>query len=464
MNAPADTISSTEDAPIQGPAAPAVIEIPAYKLDRFNSKVAVANRRLEKAGSDARFEFTFEEFLGRKRIGGVQNDEGIWVIEGTWVDVPWIRATQASELRLTLGDYTFLAALVAEEAGVTVHTAPGIDLGGYEPKGDDSCDHCQVNRDRVRLYLVRDDRTGEIIQLGHSCIELFTGFSPKGLFALQFDEELRGLGSDDEAGGYGPRDYHSNVDQVIALAWAYSDHGRDYVSTKIDWKVSTAQHVRSHIFGGYPIRRNFPADYQGTAAFEKACAAYEAAVINSAAFLADADLLAAVKASVASVDESSDYGRNLRVILAGESVSARNLGILASLVAVYARAVSLELKRETEAKRPKAQGFLAPVGTRIKTSIELEVTVLRTREGDYGWSTWIVGITPDGYTVSWNASNRRGFDKWVATGEGVEDGSWVELEAGDKLVLSAATVKAHENYQGTDQTVITRAKLAQGWG
>ena len=55
----------------------------------------------------------------------------------------------------------------------------------------------------------------------------------------------------------------------------------------------------------------------------------------------------------------------------------------------------------------------------------------------------MVGVTPDGHVVTWNASKD------------------LDVEAGDTLVLSAATVKAHENYQGTDQTVLTRAVVAE---
>jgi len=442
--------------PIQSPERASVITIPAYKLERFQAKVDSANRRLENAGSDARFEFTYEEFFAKKTIGGQELPDGK-IFGGTVVEVPWIAATQASELNLTIGDYTFLAALVAEEVGVTVHTAPGHELGGFEPAGDLHCDHCNINRDRVRLYLVRENETGRILQLGHSCIELFTGFSPKGLFALQFDEELRGLGNDDEAGGYGQRDFAAGVDQVVALAWAYSNEGRSYISAKIEWKIGTGAKVRGHIFGGFPRQINFGMDQKGVHAFNKAVAEYEAAEAKAAQLVANPELLAEIKAIVSTVDENTDYGRNLRVVLAGERVSSRNIGILASVVSVYSR--EKELAAERAAAPATVQGFLAEVGTRIKTTIEITVKVARQREGDYGWSTWVVGTAQDGHTVAWNASRRLG--TWVAVGGDPTKGDWRDLEPGDTLILSAATVKAHENYKGTDQTILTRAKVAE---
>ncbi len=53
----------------------------------------------------------------------------------------------------------------------------------------------------------------------------------------------------------------------------------------------------------------------------------------------------------------------------------------------------------------------------------------------------MVGKTEDGHVVKWFAS-----------------GSF-SYELGDVVKFEAATVKAHENYQGTDQTVITRGVI-----
>jgi hypothetical protein len=137
----------------------------------------------------------------------------------------------------------------------------------------------------------------------------------------------------------------------------------------------------------------------------------------------------------------TDYADNMATILAGEHVSGRNVGILASLVSVYAREKELAVQRERAAK--VASGFLAPEGTRIK-GVDTNVTLRTVRywEGDYGITTLLVGYTDDMHCVVWKASGRKDF------------------EPGDVMVLSAFTVKAHETYGETnpvDQTVITRA-------
>jgi hypothetical protein len=142
-------------------------EIPAYNLDAFQAKIADANNRLSKAGLTARFEVSYEDFEVKKNIthvdrSVVSNHAPVYVYE------PWVRATLTGPLTLRHGHFTFVASLLAEEAGITVHSAPGHELGGYTPRGDNGCDHCKVERSRSRLYLVRDDRDATIIQLGHS--------------------------------------------------------------------------------------------------------------------------------------------------------------------------------------------------------------------------------------------------------------------------------------------------------
>lgn len=394
-------------------------EIPAYKLEAFEAKIARANKRLAAAGLGARFEVTYEPFEVKTSLtasGGADGSAPVCVFE------PWVRAVLAGPLTLRHGHFHFVASLVAEEAGVTVHSVPGQELGGYAPRGDASCDHCRVDRDRVRLYLVRDDRDGSIVQLGHSCIELYTGVAPKGLWALTFDEELVEFTRDDVEGGFGSRDLGVPVEVVLAYAFAHSDKGRAYVPAGDYGEVGTASRVRTSLFGNINLLKVADREY------------FIAKGVEAATYLADAELLAAIKSSVQSVGEDSDYGRNLRVILAGQSVSGRNVGVLASLVKVYAREQQLEAERKAN---PVVAGFLGNVGERIKNISATAKTVL-FGESDWGVTTFLVAIADDGHVLVWKASKR------------------LDIETGQRFTLAAATVKAQDNYHGTDQTVISR--------
>lgn len=396
-------------------------EMPSHRHGEFVARIARANKRLAAAGLDARFEVAYEDFEIKKNIASV--DHSVVSHHGSvYILEPWVRATLTGPLTLRHGHFTFVARLVPEEAGFTVHTAPGQELGGFVPRGDTACEHCGVDRARTRLYLVRDDRDATIMQLGHTCIELYTGVSPKGLWALTFDEELDKCARD-EGGGFGQRDYGAPIDAVIAYSWVHSDHGRAYKSAT-GYGPSTAGRVRTSLFAS---PNTIP---------EPDRAYFEAKAAEAALCLRDSALLDAIKDSVTTTFAESDYGRNLRVILAGETVSGRNIGILASLVKVYARAQQIEAERKAAPK--VVSGFVGEIGERVR-NISGVATVVSCSENQWGDTTFLVGIADTGHTLVWSASRDLG------------------IERGQRFTITAATVKAHGEYNGTDQTVITRA-------
>ncbi len=417
-----DMSSTEESTQQQQPASPTAHqwELPAYNLDAFKAKIAQANGKLARAGLQARFEITYTPFEYTRTVSDAPENQAL---ERPGIVEPWVRATLDGPLTLRHGHYTFAASLVAEEAGITVHCAPGQELGGYAPKGTTDCDHCGVDRNRTRLYLVRDERDSSIVQLGHSCIELYTGIAPKGLWALTFDEELN-VFTEPSEGGFGQRDLGAAVDTVLAYAYAHTNQGRNYVPSSSDGE-STVGKVRMSLFGAIHRLKDRERQY------------YQDKAAEAATYLDDAELLTAIKASVTETGEDTDYGRNLRVILAGETVSGRNVGILASLVKVYARKMQIEAERKAN---PAAKGFLGEIKQRIR-NISLHLTHVHESDGYYGTTTMFIGRTGDGHVV-----------KWFAAGT-------FTYQIGDTLNLQAATVKAHEVYQEQDQTVITRAKI-----
>jgi hypothetical protein len=411
----------------------------ADRLDDFNAIIGKANRKLARAGGpqfapqisfEDRMEYVGPDPLGLRALGLEPTGEQV-AVRYALVTMP--------EFRLAIGDFVFVAALVPEEAGMTVHTAPGQSLDGWErpPADDMTCQHCEVKRYRNRLYVVRDERTGKLIQLGSACIALYTGVEPKGLWALQFDSELRAFSEGDDYGSLGSRDYSVSIDTVLALSHAYSDGGRKYVSraNAEAWgKQPTVDLIRGHLF--FPPKPVSP----GHRDYEAWCEYLEAAKA-AAEVKKDEELLAAIKASADGLRSGTDYGDNMKIILAAESgyVGRRNVGILASLLAVYRRGLEEAAKRA--AQPDAAKGFLGEPGDKLK-NVELTAKTVRVWEGYYGFTTFLVGTTDSGHCVVWKASGSR---------------PW---EPGDRIKLTSATVKAQEQYHGTDQTVVTRARVA----
>lgn len=414
---------------------PLVLNIRAYRREELDKKLATANGRLARAGIDQQFVAVYEPYEKKVRRGGVELPDGT-LFGGVEMVEDWLRVT-LSDFSISTGHYTFVAALVAEEAGYTVHSAPGQNLDGWKrpPVDDIHCDHCNLKRDRKRLYIIRDERDGSLAQIGHSCIELYTGIKIKGLWALEFDKELRGFGEDDDLGG-GGSDYRAPISAVLGMAFAFSDEGRSYISVnaaEAGVGAATGGEVRCALF--YPPTRPSSRHPEAQRQYEK----FIATMRRGYEFAKDEALVADILAAAETLKPGTDYADNMHVILAGESgyVGQRNVGILASLVAIYAREKELAVKREQDKKAPPAKGFLAPVKQRVK-GITLALTTVRQFEGHYGWTTLLIGRTPEQHIVKWFASGQHNY------------------EPGDTITLTAATVKAHEVYEGTDQTVITR--------
>lgn len=419
-------------------------EVKSYNLPivheaEFIARVAKVNARLTREGIAGQFTFDREVIL-------VPSDADKDVL------VERVVFTLTSAPTFALGDYVFVASLVGEEAGMVVHTAPNQTLVGWDrPAGDDtSCAHCGVDRNRKSLYVVRNIATGEVVQVGSTCIQLFLGVELKGLWALEFldalDATVRGFGSASTL----PDIF--TVDRVLAVSAAITEMGRKYVSVAkaSEWeRPSSGSLVRGHLVYGAPRRANYrgpeaEADYQAD------LAAYLAIQERAAAVQADAELLDAIKAAAATLSQGSDYADNMAIILAGENVRVRNVGILASLLAIYAR--NLAEAADKAAKPAAVTGFLAPVkdakgkATRLK-NVALTLTRVRYIDGNYGTTTLLAGTGPEGHAVEWFASGH------------------ITAEEGDVLTLSAVSIKAHkpagtDKYTKVDTTVLTRGVIA----
>ena len=86
---------------------------------------------------------------------------------------------------------TFLVNRIGEEAAAAVETA---DLTAYRHASND-CDHCGFNRRRKQTYVLYEVATGELRQIGSTCLKDYTGaHNPERIAA--WAEWLEGLYSD----------------------------------------------------------------------------------------------------------------------------------------------------------------------------------------------------------------------------------------------------------------------------
>ena len=407
---PADTDARTQP----------VYDMPAYRLDQAIAKIDAANKKLERNGIDDHFTYDVEHYL----------------YEGTTTERGYTESFTEARCKLTLsepeiayGGWHFVAALDATDNGVIARTAPGQSLDGWRPD-EQSCDHCGTRRQRNSTYVVAN-ADGNRKQIGSDCLEPFLGVRPKGLWALGYDLEDDLKTGDDEF-DWGPGSHGTTavpVRDLIATALAVSDGGKQFLSKARaeEWeRTSTSAATNEVLFGR---------------AYDRKDAERRDEIHQRAQQYLEDGTADAVVAAGQTVDGDGDYPVNLRTALAGEWVDSRHSGIAVSAIAMWRRG-----QERAAVKAAVAPGFIAPEKAKI-AGVKATVTKVSYVDDPYGYhggvNTLVIFQTPDGHQLKWFASGRKDF------------------EVGQAGTFTGGSVKAHEQYKGADQTVVTRVKFAE---
>jgi hypothetical protein len=377
-------------------------------LHVVRERVAKANRRLEKAGVSERFELV----VGEPELVE-ERDPYTQLVVARYHEVEVSLAVP----QIGYNGWTFVATLSFEKAGTIVRTVPGARCS-YRP-ADQECDHCGTVRHRTETFVVFNAETGEYKQLGRNCLELFLGIRPC-LWVFDVEPSL----SDTDRSPRGV-DLES-VENIVAAALGVTKGGPGYVSqAAAEFKgVSSTQETRSCLYER-PVGRYATERQHELNAYREAAAGY----------LADGTVAKVIEAAKA-IEGDSEYADNIRILAASEYVDVKNLGLVASFVAVYNRANRVAAERK--AKSDRVSGWLGDVKGQLTTT----GTVVNKRfiESRYGTSTLVEWVTAEGLTCKWFSSNT------------------VEANEGD-VVTVTGTVKKHDTYQGLKSTVLTRCKL-----
>jgi len=390
------------------------------RLPLAEAAIVKANAKLEKAGRSERFTYTTEAFMETKP-------------KNRYSRVPVMEA----KVRFTLSTpaiafegYTFLAVVEKAEAGLVVKQATGMNLYGYSPENL-SCDACGRAMTRQKTYLV-EDKDGKMIQVGSGCVKKFFGVQPEGLWALTFDPIEREQDSDRWTRLEDVKSEAVPTETVMAYALAASDGGEKFVSrsaAEAYGNDSTADTVKSII-----STRD-----EGYAATMQAEA--QKYIDNGEA----KKLLKTLQQS----DTSSDYGRNLSVISNGEHTRWKDMAILIGGLSQIAKEKRKAAKAAKEAEWPKAApGYAAAIDESFAGK-ELKVRdVVHTVQDDpysyYGGeitTSRVMFRDADNHEIVWWSSKK------------------IDVQPGQELKVKSGKVKAHKQFAGDDQTVLTRVKL-----
>lgn len=410
-------------------------------LDRARERVAKLARRAVKLGLEAPELVVVDEFLAVEFTGRLVNG----VCETR--EVPRV-VVEVRGPRIEVAGWGFVATIEhgPEGVGNALHKAPaarGVSIPVQFRRAVPWCDHCQTERRRNDTFVVRAVDGSAWKQVGRNCLRDFFGIDPTAAITWMAclvricgeldDDEFRRMG-----GGRGEQVFSlgSFLPVVASLirtdGWLSRGQARAAWDEYGDNKQSTAD-------GAVELLTPVPGgDWRAQEAERQRRARLEA-VSDVDRETADKALEWAERTILAKpIEDRAEYEQNLAVGLAKPWVDRRSLGVVASVVRAYGRAIEAEMERKATAE--KVNEHVGTVGERVE--LTLKVTGLRSWDGDWGTTTLHRFEDGDGRLVVWFGSRGQ------IAGEG-------------ETVTARWKIKEHSEYKGRRQTVVTRPTKIQ---
>lgn len=316
-------------------------------------------------------------------------------------------------------DWRLLAAIDKVGDGAVIRYLPGVeqDIPNNAVRPGE-CDHCRTRRPRSSVLLVEHEGTGERKQVGSSCLKDFLGWSTYPVF-ITTDELRDELAPTRSSSAVGDLDLES----VLTYSWAVvATHGWTPARAAADGRTATRDLVSTVIHGG-----------RGSDELLESIESH----LDEGHRMAPVIIDTLTKAFT----EPTGYEANLSAILGAGRVEPRHLGLAVSAVSAYLRITEPRTAAESKAGRDVV-AYAGEVGEKVT----LTGTIKQL-------------FHVDGFT--WHSPSRRMLivDCGTSVAKMITGASWAyDVERGNHITLTG-TVRKHEEWHGTPQTVIVRPKL-----
>jgi hypothetical protein len=316
-----------------------------------------------------------------------------------------------------ISGYQLLARIeLLDDAENLIHQVPGtgIELPEHYRTHSGHCDHCNTARRRNDVYVLTN--SDEHIAVGRSCLRDFLGIDdPKSIVnRAQFFEELRNIQDEDYMETFSSRGYY-DLKTVLTVAAGYI-RKNGYISRQKQQETgceTTGQLVIMNL-------SNAPG--------------YTITTINDDPWVTNA-----IEFFRSSNDFDNNYMNNLRVLLSQDIIQEKHIGLVSSSITAAQREIT---RRNTPKKEILESNFVGEVKQRLRgLEVILEKIIFL---GDGQWGSSYLHLMKD---ASGNAFS------WIT-------GNPLDIVEGISVTLDAS-IKGHKVYNGTKQTILTRAKLAK---
>lgn len=326
------------------------------------------------------------------------------------------------------GGWQLAAVLTRVEDGNLIASTGKHEIPKRYRETESVCDHCQLNRRRNETFLVTNE-SGAWRQIGRNCIGDFLGahsMNPDLIVAMA--EMLASAisaaeESENEGGWGGGYEKEWSLDEVVAYSVAVIGK-LGFVSAKR--AEETGQHRTSGIVMTH--MRPSPADLRDMRKNDP-----PGHIVPT-----DADYETAEKIIewAAANTGDSDFDHNMRMLAKHRFADRRTLGIAVYLAEGYDRTQ----RAAKEAREPRVESqYVGTVGDRMVLTLTVKSTKVMP-PSDWGISTLVMFRDEAGNSLKWFASGDR--SDW-------KDGDVVTVKA---------TIKGHEEYKNSKQTMLTRVQ------
>lgn len=335
-----------------------------------------------------------------------------------------------------IDDWEFIAVVEVHECGNIIRRYNNdIEIPTRFEHTENVCEHCGVRRFRNNLYIIHNVKTDEWKQVGKSCLKLYTG----GLSAEYVGAYMDGITELEERDGY--CDIHGEamipVTEIIAYARILTDKiGYFNANAEIPTKRLVGELVSSSrldktVEWFNKLRKDFNFEVSDFEIDEK----IEARV---------AEIIEYYK----NVDDTSEFMRNVKIMLSLGYATPKNIGFLCYLPEGYDKHMRIEREKRERLATEVSEHF-GKVNQRFKDMKVRYIKCLTSWENQFGVTYFCKVVLEDGHVLYWAGS---GFDTEVYDRDKQK---YVEVTP-DKISF---TVKSHGEYNGMPQTKITRCRI-----
>lgn len=368
----------------------------------------------------------------------------------------WL-SCQLAGTAVRLAGWAFIATLHHTTDGNIIASVPGNEVPREYRNAPSACAHCRTTRRRSATYLLQEDATARVVQVGSDCLQDFLGNDPHRMAA--WAEALGAFNSwfvstMEEEGGRGPRPVDTfSLGSFLEAACAHIRID-GWVSRKLaqeSERTSTASEVWSYLNRRIITQedRERATKYRPTDE-DKALAVV---VLNWAR-----ETMGEPR------DDMNDYEHNLGVIVRAGLVSHRTAGLAASLVQGHRRATQVEADKEAAKNAPESN-HVGVVGERMRDVPVTVLAVIPMPPTDFGPRVLLKVVDDAGNLLVWFTGSVGRFmfaSDAPATGDTTEAEDYSRARAPepkDRMWLTG-TVKEHSSFAGKRQTVLSRCALA----